>query len=500
MLTGAGCSYSAGIPLANQLTQEINKKYKAECAELPPNLRQDYGACMSILPTNEYKALFKPYLDNAKINWGHLAIATMMEAGFIGRVLTFNFDPILAKACGLLGIYPATYDFVSGVSSNTSFIAQTAILHLHGQGHSLAMLNSTEETKNHAKNLEPLLRDILAHHPIMVIGYSGQSDAVFKVIQNVYTGAERLDWIGHKENSQPHINTLLAKRSGVTKYVGGADSDEFLMDVARELGCWPPKLFKNAYDHLLDELEFVGKYPDSNEDLLEDLKAELESLRDEKTKNPDQKFTAFLDKDWDALEGLVEDTKESPRDKELLAFAKFNQAYKLQTKENPTQSDFESAAELYKQVTILKPDDYDSYNNWGNALKQLAELTNDNKNFKESLKKYEKAVELNPNFYQAYSNWGIALIRAFTQTKDKAYLTKARDILKIAQTLNPDDLYDFACLHTLSGKIDEAKKALLHCEKKGTLPKGGKQHLETDPDLDPLRELDWFKDLLSRLD
>ena len=111
VLIGAGCSKSAGIPLARELVDEILKRYPTKCANRFAGARPSYGAAMSALSPNERRDLIKPYIDNAKINWGHIALAAMMESGVIDTALTVNFDNLLARACGLLGLYPATYDF-----------------------------------------------------------------------------------------------------------------------------------------------------------------------------------------------------------------------------------------------------------------------------------------------------------------------------------------------------------------------------------------------------
>jgi len=47
---------------------------------------------------------------------------------------------------------------------------------------SLAILNSAEETREHAKNLRPLLTETFNRALIIIAGYSGKSDAVFEVI------------------------------------------------------------------------------------------------------------------------------------------------------------------------------------------------------------------------------------------------------------------------------------------------------------------------------
>jgi hypothetical protein len=36
------------------------------------------------------------YIDNAKINWTHLALAQLIDHDFVDRVLTTNFDPLVS--------------------------------------------------------------------------------------------------------------------------------------------------------------------------------------------------------------------------------------------------------------------------------------------------------------------------------------------------------------------------------------------------------------------
>jgi hypothetical protein len=79
LLTGAGCSKSAGIPLAPDLVKEIQAKFDREISHQlgVGDKRFDYGAIMSCLTRAERKALLEPYLKNSKVNWAHIAIATM---------------------------------------------------------------------------------------------------------------------------------------------------------------------------------------------------------------------------------------------------------------------------------------------------------------------------------------------------------------------------------------------------------------------------------------
>ncbi|HFT7662160.1 TPA: hypothetical protein ACGR4R_002587 [Aeromonas veronii] len=148
--TGAGCSVTAGIPLAKRLTEEMHRCFETELKLLVGADREDYGKCMAQIGRDDRRRFLKSYIDQAKINWSHIALACLLREGYISRVLTFNFDNLLARSCGLLGLYPATYDFTAANLNLYHLIDNPAIVHLHGQSHGFAQLNSDKETAEHA--------------------------------------------------------------------------------------------------------------------------------------------------------------------------------------------------------------------------------------------------------------------------------------------------------------------------------------------------------------
>src|ERR1043165_2080993 len=152
-LLGAGCSITAGIPSANDLVKQIHALFAKQVSELNETDRQSYGPCMALLSINERRELIKPYLDKAKINWGHIALAQLIERGFVSRILSVNFDLVLESAAGLLALQPAVYDFGVAPASDPALVVSPAILHLHGQSYGLVLLNTDEETRKHREKL-----------------------------------------------------------------------------------------------------------------------------------------------------------------------------------------------------------------------------------------------------------------------------------------------------------------------------------------------------------
>lgn len=463
LLTGAGCSKSAGIPLAGELVKEIHQKFGEECKHhLKEEQMKDYGACMSCLTINDRRALLSKYLDNPKINWAHLAIASLMHAGFVGRVITFNFDSILARACSLLGLYPATYDFAAAATVDTDYIATKAIIHLHGQGTGQTLLNSDEETKDHANNIRPLIRASFQDSPLLVIGYSGSSDAVFPVIADEYKGRERLWWAGYAENPDTPIADLIHKNNKVSYYLGGCDADEFLIELARELQCFPPTLFSDPYGHLLGELEPVAEFPltkSGSIDLLTILKNEL--LGSQHRFNSVQKIPELMmTGKWDKVIQLS--NPENPEHLENLAWAYILQGNELSREAELTKNEylFKESFAKYQKAIAIRSNTYDAFYNWGIALYYLAELKNDACLFQESCDKYQKATTIEPYYSLAFYNWGTVLFKLAELKKDEDLYQKSIDKYQKSIAIKPDDPKAFnnwggALYHLAKLKDDE---------------------------------------------
>ena len=100
LLIGAGCSVTAGIPTAKGFVEIIEKDYTRAFKRART---KTYAHCMAELSLGERRDFIAGYVDKARINWAHIAIAQLMKAGFVDRVLTTNFDLLVVRACALLG-------------------------------------------------------------------------------------------------------------------------------------------------------------------------------------------------------------------------------------------------------------------------------------------------------------------------------------------------------------------------------------------------------------
>ena len=460
LLTGAGCSFSAGIPLAPALAKQILEEYGEQIRHrVPEERRNDYGACMGCLTPTERRDLLKPILDAANVNWGHIAIAAMMDGGWISRVLTFNFDSILARACGICGTYPATYDFGAAPSATLEHIVSPSIIHLHGQSYGVVMFNTEEETLQHAKEIEPLLRDTLDGYPLLIIGYSGNSDSVYPRLVANFKGKERLIWADYDVEPNAKMSEFIAKKAATSEFLGGIDSDVFLIELARELGSWPPLLFSSFEDHLLREIGPVLDYPKDaggGEDLVSDLRVSLLSSKDTRAPAGNREFERLmLLGNWDAVVAKASEAK-TPKDKDQVAWAFVMQ---------------------------------------GNALTGLAKQKQDESLYRESFGKYEAALKFKPDDHEALNNWGDAASGLWHLTHDDKLLPQVLDLAQRAEAIGGKPNYNVACALALMAHEAQCEVQLQRCKDAGTLPKS--DHLKTDIDLAAYWDRDWFKALLS---
>lgn len=449
ILTGAGCSLSAGIPLAATLVKEINQKHSyAICRHIKDEARRgDYGACMGALPVKDRKAILEPYLEGARINWAHIALAALMRAGHVRRVLTFNFDSVLARACGLLGVYPATYDFGVSPSERSDYLAEPCIVHLHGQGYGPVMMNTEKETTDHAKKIQPLFKDTLEEGPLLVIGYSGEADQVFPVLKETYANKESLFWLGYSDEPKQHLRALLDDHSGCC-YFGGADADEVLIALARRLDCFPPQVFADPAAHLLSEIEAVAAFPldktSEKIDLLESTRVRLaeHGPRLRLTQGTTSAFQGNAEAILAATEAGTQgaDDERENASPELIAWAHFSKGTDLlvSSEEAGSFDDLKRAIVEFENAAALKPDMHEALCNWGTALSDLAKLNNDEALYRAACEKYVRALAIKPDLHEALNNWGNALSSLADLKGDEGLYRESYEKYAEALIVKPD--------------------------------------------------------------
>jgi tetratricopeptide (TPR) repeat protein/NAD-dependent SIR2 family protein deacetylase len=413
VFTGAGCSKSAGMPLANELISEINKRFKGHLKSLNDEQRKDYGACMSQLVPSEQKNLIEKHIKKSKINWAHIALSSLLKSGYLGKVLTFNFDNILNRACSLDNFYPPTYDLKVLSEEYFSAIPNQSIIHLHGQWSGFQLANSDIDTKKQAEKLKTFIKNTINNSPTLFIGYSGGADAFFKLVEENFIGQHRLFWIDYAKEPNINVKQFIDVNPNHRNFIGEQDADRFLLELAIELNCFPTELFKDPIKHLKGICELVNQFPlptsDTEIDILEDTKKTL----------------AIADANKPAITTI--------KLAELLHAKKFeaiiNQEKNLDLSIKPISKVLASAF-LGKALSFLTKDDNQFHFN------------------------FDKAIKLEPNFYQAYAKAGIVCAKFFEDTKKGEYIEQSiiyfQNVFRIKPDLNnPAILMDYCSANAL---------------------------------------------------
>ena len=428
-LIGAGCSITAGIPSAMDLMKEIQQTYPDLCTQLPPNPQNPYGSHMALLSIRERSKLIQPHLKNSRINWGAIALAQLIFEGYVERVLTLNFDLVLENACGLLALQPAVYDFGVAPADDPDLIVSPAIVHLHGQSYGLVRLNTDDETLAHRAKLEPVLVDTLRNAPLIVIGYSGSADGIFQTLMNKFREQNALYWAGYGEDLPEHLRGF--QKKNFFQYLGGADFDRFMIDLAQALECWPPHLFSDPSGHLLNGLKQVVDYPvknpDGSMDVLVAVREKLESQR--KQSKGEQKTTTlrelYMKGDYagaTALFSSVTDKASIAEEDRTMAYWSFvewgNQLFDQARSAKGDEAGrlFGEAAGKYEDATGIRDKHHEALNNWGNVLFEQARRGRGDEAglLVQAGEKYAAALASSPDFHEALNGEGNVL---FEQAK-----------------------------------------------------------------------------------
>ncbi len=250
---------AAGIPLAQGFVDIIKHQWPEAYARAP---NKTYAHCMAQLSSGERRDLISKYVDHTKVNWAHIAIAQLLRGGYVDRVLTTNFDPLVLRACAMLNLFPGVYDFASLRRFKPGHAASPAIFHLHGQHTGFVLLNTDEEVRQMSGSVAPLIEDTSRRRVWIVVGYSGEHDPVFEQLARVKNNDERLYWIGYKDaEPSPHVRKRVLSEAQCAYFVKGFNADNFFVTLARRLDCFPPEWVEKPFTHLkqlLDSLTLFG--------------------------------------------------------------------------------------------------------------------------------------------------------------------------------------------------------------------------------------------------
>lgn len=438
ILIGAGCSVAAGIPTAQGLVNTIKERYPLSYERAEP---KTYTRCMAILSEDEQRDLIVEFVDKAKVNWGHIALAQLMKAGYIDRVLTTNFDPLVMRACALVGLYPAIYDLATSQYFEPHKVPDQAIFHLHGQRTGFVLLNSEKALTEHSAKLAPVFEDAGRGRVWLVVGYSGESDPVFDHLAKVRRFDNRLYWIGYMDNEPaPHLNERLLIEDKDAYFVKGFDADGFFITLAQKLGCFPPDFVGKPFSYV-DELfnsltEFSHptfktsiNYIDHARKFLHNAIANIENIQSDVMQALANIFRGDLASVISLEKKYAENIPTEVKDILSLAYGAIGTLGVLQMNNENWKDNEENKrflTDIIRKAVEYRPDNEEALVLWGIMQFGLAEHAAEgeaDKLYRDADETFSKAAIINPNNVGLYLSWGRSLSSwAKYKSSDSIYL------------------------------------------------------------------------------
>jgi tetratricopeptide (TPR) repeat protein len=424
VLVGAGCSKSAGIPTALEIVREIQRTYRAAYARAT---LKDYPNCMAALEIGVRRDLIGRYVDQAKINWAHIALAQLIAGGHVDRVLTTNFDPLVTRACSLINIFPAVYDFAASHVFKPDQVSKQAIFHLHGQRDGFVLLNTDKEVRKHRKHIRPVFEDAHRGRIWIVVGYSGENDPVFDLLASTRSFEYGLYWVGRGHSPSKHVAERLLLPEKGAYFLGGWDADDFFVSLAQKLGCFPPTFLRQPFTYLKNNLARLSDYKAPHEtgriDITSRVRQELDTIIQSHESQVSAEYH-FLAGEYDLVLRLLRrqsPRKLSARDRNVLAWTYLIQGNQLHDAARGRESEklHRQAIEKFRCATKISKSIGAAYYNWGNVLFDLSVLKRlgapevvtpaAEKLLQYAIVKYKLAIAVDPTITEAHNNWGNAL-------------------------------------------------------------------------------------------
>jgi hypothetical protein len=165
---------------------------------------------------------------------------------------------------------------------------------------------------------------------------------------------------------------------------------------------------------------------------------------------------------------------------------------------------FKASYQGYAEVLLDDPLRAEALYNWGFALLHQAKTkTGDEaaRIYQDAIDKFAFCMLINPNYLGAAINGGVAYMDLARLKKVKPghelYEMAKKQFEKANAIQAGTASYNLACIYGLRGDNDACLKALENAQEKVTLPEAGE--ILNDPDLDSVKEQDWFLDFMEAL-
>jgi adenylate cyclase len=243
-----------------------------------------------------------------------------------------------------------------------------------------------------------------------------------------------------------------------------------------------------AYAGIADAYSYMFRYTDAKKEnaerALEFAAKAVEMDPDSAEARASQGLAMFINERYDEAENeFAEAIEQNPN---------LFEAYYYSGLAHSSQGQFARAAEMYLKAMAVNPDDYQPVIFLSQAYSSLGQKHDEMKARVASVELIERHIEMNPHDTRA-------LCIGANQMSNIGEFDKGERMAEEALVRGENEplvLYNIACFFSLKGETDRAIELLNRALEKGW---GDKAWLETDSDLNPVRDDPRFQELLDRI-
>lgn len=307
-LIGAGCSRSAGVPLASEIARELTVRLALSYGLITNDVDDPIKACEALIEAKKYPSfvevdaanggksyewsaiydhiftehyatpkevqpLFAEFCDRAhgKINWAHVCLGELVRLGFVSTVITTNFDQLVLEGMARSGKLPVVADGIDSLNRVAGEPSHPQLIQIHGSRHTYYLRNSQADLSKIADDdgarhaIDELIRGAKT---FVVIGYGGRETGLMKFL--ISAGRRWPDtqifWVKHSSETdgiaalaEEFLNT-----SSHSRIIENEDADGFFMRLCQLLGIGAPRSVTNPLTHLAEFAEQIVPSSDPN--------------------------------------------------------------------------------------------------------------------------------------------------------------------------------------------------------------------------------------------
>ncbi len=434
LLMGDECSHRAGIPTDSEWIEAIKKSHPKA---FESSRIKDLQHCAAELTAIQKFEVFNSYLRKSKVSWAHLCVAMLLKEGFLNRVYTTCPDPLLERACTLVGEFPTVFDCSVGPITKPDLIPPKSIIHLKGQ---------TLGAK--PGSLEGAFSGVGRTGPWLVIGYKPDlKDPIYEQIAWLDNISKGLLWVF--SGSQPPARFLQEQVFSKTNnhFTYSEDPDTFLVSLIRMMKIGIPELIGYPFTFLGQWLNKVGSYPapGQKEGLnIADISLKQAKAAIQQYEGPER--GADIGDDEEAAGGVddpellkaiqaartglmagnpqkvIEQHKQFEETPSVQLGHLLNWAYQVEGDTAVEEAGklsgpkalekLKEAQPHFEKALQIRPDAHQTYFKLGRLLVEQARIQSDSgvaDLLEQATQQFKKALELNPDFYEASYELGMVL-------------------------------------------------------------------------------------------